>query len=389
MNIAIFTNNYLPNVYGVTASVESFRREFEKRGHTVYIFAPFWPDYADENSRVFRYPALDIKFKFRFPLPIPYSCKMDRLIKKLDIDIIHSQHPNLLGTAAKKWAKKKNIPLVFTWHTLYDHYAHFAKIIPKKWAANYIIKKAVRYANEADVVIAPTDSIIPILKKWGVKNENIIPVATGVDEQDFENADGKNVRKKYGIAEDEIVLLLAARLTEEKNIFFVFNSVKEILKNSEKTKFLVVGGGYLQAEMVKAAQEEGIAEKIFFSGEIPRNEVKNYLAAGNIFVYGSKSETQGMFTMEAMHMGLPIVAVSATGTNSLVLNNGNGFLVNNEQEFSAAVLKLINDKNLRQKFSAVSRKIVQTQFTSAICAEKMLEIYKKLITEKTNPPAVR
>jgi len=114
MNIAIFTNNYLPNPYGVTTSVESFRKEFEKRGHNVYIFAPHNRGYKDKNKNVFRYPSIDIKYKIRFPLPIPYSRKIDKEIKKLKIDIIHAQHPNLLGGAAITWAEKKHIPLVFT-----------------------------------------------------------------------------------------------------------------------------------------------------------------------------------------------------------------------------------------------------------------------------------
>ena len=107
MNIAIFTNNYLPNPYGVTQSIESFRREFKKQGHAVFIFAPHYKNYKDENPRVFRYPALDISYKIKFPLAIPYSKKMDKILENLKIDIIHSQHPNLLGIAAMKWAKKK------------------------------------------------------------------------------------------------------------------------------------------------------------------------------------------------------------------------------------------------------------------------------------------
>ena len=125
MNIAIFTNNYLPNPYGVAGSIESFRRQFEKNGHQVYIFAPFSKGYTDKNPRVFRYLSVDLKYKISFPLPIAYSKKISQTLKNLDLDIIHSQHPNLLGTAAMKWARRKNIPLVFTWHTLYDRYTNY------------------------------------------------------------------------------------------------------------------------------------------------------------------------------------------------------------------------------------------------------------------------
>lgn len=382
MKIGIFTNNYLPNPYGVTRSIETFRHEFEKRGNTVFIFAPSWKGYQDKNLNVFRYPSIDIKIKFRFPLAIPYSRRMDKVIEKLDLDIIHAQHPNLLGSVAMKWARRKKIPLIFTWHTLYDKYTNFIPFIPAKISAGYMIKKAVKFANLADAVIVPTDSIIPIIRKWGVKNKNIIPIATGVSEEEFSGASRNKIREKYGIGEDETVLFMVSRLTSEKNVEFVFRSVKNILKR-DKIKFLVVGDGYLRRDLEEYCRREKISQKVIFCGEVEREEIKNYYTSADIFVYSSKSETQGMIITEAMYMGLPIVALSATGINSLVLNRGNGFLVGeNEEEFSKAVLKLINDKDLRNKFGEVSARIAREKFTSSICTEKLLKIYQEVIENK-------
>lgn len=389
MKIGIFTNNYLPNPYGVSTSIETFRRDFERRGHTVYIFAPSYPGYIDKNKNVFRYPSFDIEFKIKFPLAIPYSWKMRKIIKNLDLDIIHAQHPALLGTAAMRWARKltrrkggKKVPLIFTWHTLYDQYAHFASIIPSSIAARYMIRKAVKYANRADVVIVPTDSITKKLRDWGVKKK-IIPVPTGVVEEEFQLADREIIRNKYGIRKEETLLLLVSRLTTEKNILFVVRAVKNILRGNKQVKLLVAGGGYLLAEIVKIAEKEGVIDSIFLAGEVAHNQLKNYYAAGDIFVYGSKSETQGMIISEAMYMGLPIVAVDATGTNSLVLNRANGFLVKeDEKEFSAAVMKLIDDKNLREKFGETSRRIAKQNFISSICADKLVSLYEQLIEAK-------
>jgi glycosyltransferase involved in cell wall biosynthesis len=379
MKIGIFTNNYLPNAYGVSTSIETFRRDFEKMGHEVFIFAPEWKGYKDENKNVFRYPSIDIEIKFRFPLPVPYSWKINKILKNLDLDIIHAQHPNLLGTAAMKWARKKKIPLVFTWHTLYDQYTNFVPFLPKKFAANYMIKKAVKFANSSDVVIVPTSSIIPIIKKWGVKKE-ITSIATGVVEKDFENPDRKSVRGKFKIKDDEVLLLLISRLTEEKNIEFVLEAVTEILKNNEKVKFLVGGEGYLVPKLKEYAADHNLGEKIIFTGEIGRTEIKDYYATGDIFIWGSKSETQGMILTEVMYSGLPVVAVEATGSKSLVINEVNGFLVkDDEEEFSKAVEKLINNKDLRQKFGEASKKIARDSFTSEICAKKMLGVYEKCL----------
>ncbi len=216
MRIAIFTNNYLPNPYGVSGSVESFRKAFERLRHEVFIFAPEWKGYVDSNKNVHRYPALETNVKIKFPLAIPFSPQISKLIGGTDFDIIHSQHPNLLGSAAKHWAKKKNIPLVFTWHTLYDQYAHFAPFIPGRLAAWWTIRNARNYANQCDALITPTPSVIKIIRRWGVMNRNITPIPTGVEEKQFNRPDRNKVRKIYEIKDDEILLILISRLTAEK-----------------------------------------------------------------------------------------------------------------------------------------------------------------------------
>lgn len=381
MNIAIFTNNYLPNPYGVSGSIESFRKQFEKRGHTVYIFAPDYKDYKDENPNVYRYPSIDIEYKIKFPIVIPYSPSIYKKIKKLNFDIIHSQHPNLLGGSARKLARKKNVPLVFTWHTLYDQYTHFFPLIPKKLAGKTVICQAVKYANQTDQIVVPTLGVKDIIEKWGVTNENIEAVPTGVEEEFYQNPDRDSIRQKFHIKDDEILLLLVSRLTQEKNVEFLFDSVIRILKSNTSAKFLVSGSGNLLPKLKTMAADSNLEGKIIFEGNVPKENLKNYYAAGDIFVYASKSETQGMIITEAMYSGLPIVAVDAPGVCDLVQNNINGFLVEeNEEKFAGAVQKLINNKELRDSFAVSSRIIARENFTDKICASKMLAVYEKSIS---------
>jgi 1,2-diacylglycerol 3-alpha-glucosyltransferase len=383
MRIAIFTNNYLPNPYGVSGSIESFRKQFEKRGHTVYIFAPNYKNYEDKNPNVFRFPSLDIEYKIKFPIVIPYSLKMSRIIKELKFDIVHSQHPNLLGTVAKKWAEKKNAPLVFTWHTLYDQYAHFFPLLPSRLTGKIVISQAVKYANKAEQIIVPTPCIKNIIQNWGVKNENIEAIATGVEEEFYQNPDRNLIRQKFNIKEDEILLLLVSRITQEKNIEFLFNSVAKVLKDNAKVKFLLAGEGNLLPKLKNKSLTNNLSDRIFFEGNIPKEKLKNYYAAGDIFVYASKSETQGMIITEAMYCGLPIVAVNAPGICDLIQKNINGLLIQeNKEEFKNAIQKLINNKELRDNFSAESKKIARENYTDSICTEKMLKIYEKLINKK-------
>jgi len=396
MRIAIFTNNYLPNPYGVSGSVESFRKEFERGGHEVYIFAPQWKGYIDEWKlnfhrgsstsnfpNVFRYPAVETNVKIKFPIAIPYSSRINKILGDLDLDIIHSQHPNLLGSAAARWAKKKNIPLVFTWHTLYDQYAHFAPFVPPKMAIWWAIRNARNYANKCDQIIVPTPSVGEIIKKWGVTNKNITAISTGVEEDQFADPDRVIIRKKYGIKDDETLLFVMTRLTEEKNMEFLVDAALDILQKNSNTKLMVCGDGNLKNTLEKKVANAGLGEKVVFPGIVSDSEKKNFYAAGNIFVYASKSETQGMVLTEAMYAGLPIVAVRATGVKDIVENDKTGFLVGeNKQEFSIAVQKLIDDEDLRKKFGEEGEKVAREKYTEKVCAEKMIEVYKGSINSK-------
>jgi glycosyltransferase involved in cell wall biosynthesis len=384
MKIAIFTNNYLPNPYGVSMSIESFRKELEKMGHKVYIFAPEFKGYVDQNPNVYRYPALDINFSgVRFPLAIPFSYKLSRILKNLEIDVVHAQHPNLLGWQARRWAKKKNVPLIFTWHTLYDQYAHFTPFIPSKIAAWWSISNAVAFANKSDQIIVPTQSIKTIIKNWGVKNSEIDAIASGVDAEMFKDSNREEVRIKYAVAEDEILLLLVSRLTNEKNVHFLFESVFNVLKKNQKIKFLIVGGGGEREALEKKIQENGLEKQAFFAGIVPAAKIKNYYAAADIFVHASKSETQGMILTEALFLGLPIVSVRATGAQDLVGNFVSGILVEEDKEkFALAVEKLAGDSELRKKYSQNAQGIARENYTSSICTQKLLEVYQKSLRKK-------
>jgi glycosyltransferase involved in cell wall biosynthesis len=380
MNIAIFTNNYLPNPYGVSGSIESFRKEFERRGHTVYIFAPKTKGYVDENPNVYRYPSVDIKYKISFPLAIPFSGRVDKILEKLDIDIIHSQHPNLLGWAAKKWAKKKKVPLVFTWHTLYDQYAHFAPpFIPRKLAQWWTIRNAVKYANNASQIIVPTPSVKKIIRTWGVTNGNIVAIPTGVEEKMYQQPNREIYRKKFFVVEDEIVLITVSRLTAEKNVRFLFEAVCRILKKTEKIKFLVNGSGHEQGNLEEIVRKYGVSDKIFFEPSVSKQNIKDFYAAGDIFVYASKSETQGMVISEALYSGLPVVAVAATGVKDIVMNQVDGILAkDNIESLENSIMRLINDGALRKRYSDNARRIAREKFTSVACAKRMLETYGKI-----------
>ncbi len=387
MNIAIFTNNYLPNPYGVSTSVEGFRYALTEMGHVVYIFAPQWGNKENSNEEnIYRYPSIKAPAKIDFSMVIPYSSKMDKIIENLDFDIVHAQHPNLLGTVASKWAMKKNVPLVFTWHSLYDRYSHYISFVPEKLSGRWAMKNAAGFAMDCDEVIVPTVSIIKIIKDAGVEHNRISIVPSGVDEKLFAFPNGKSIKQKYKITDDKIVLGTVSRLTEEKNVLFLAEIIAEVLQKNKNTIFICGGEGDLSDEMKEIFQNKKVDGQVIFAGKIVREDVKNYLDAFDVFVYASTSETQGTIVTENMYIGKPIVAINKNGVGDLIENNINGLSTKeNKKDFIIAVQELIDDKDKRLKMGIAAKKIAQKKYTINACALQLESVYKKVIDNFEKP----
>ncbi|XLQ19961.1 MAG: glycosyltransferase [Candidatus Moraniibacteriota bacterium] len=380
MKIAIFTNNYLPNPYGVSTSVEGFRRSLIALGHTVYVFAPEWGDNSNDEVNIFRYPSVKAPTKIDFSIVIPYSHKMDDVIKSLDIDIIHAQHPNLLGSVASKWAIKKDVPLIFTWHSLYDRYAHYTPLIPEKLSGHWAMKEAAGFAEDCDHVIVPTKSIIDVIKIAGVEHERVSIVPSGVDEDLFVNPMGNKIKNQYDISEDKTVLVTVSRLNEEKNVIFLANCIAEVLSEKSDVVFLCGGEGELQKEMEDIFKLKNVLGQVIFPGKIKREDVKNYLDAGDFFVYASTSETQGTIVTENMYVGKPIVAIGENGVGDLIEDSVNGIsVIEDEREFINAVISLIDDKEKIKLMSKAARQIAQEKYTTTACAKNLVQVYEDTI----------
>ncbi|MFH1175391.1 MAG: glycosyltransferase family 4 protein [bacterium] len=381
MKIGIFTNNYKPIISGLTESVESFREGLEKRGHKVYIFAPNFPGYKDENPNVFRFPSIDFKYKTQFPIAITWDRGIFKKAKDLDLDIIHCQHPFNAGAAGLKFAKKLGVPAVFTNHTRYDIYTHFIPFLSQSFLKWYVKNTAANFANNCDMVIAPSESIKEIICEWGVKSPiEIIP--TGVRMEQFKSANGRMVREKFGITDKDFLLLTVARLALEKNVEFLVNVFAKISGNKGNLKFMIVGDGSDRARLEEIVRKKKIFDRVIFAGAVAHSEIGDYFKAGDIFMYASLSETQGIMTVEAMASGIPVIAVKAQGAQDIITSGEDGILTaNDEGEFAAELGKIIKDSDLRKKISEKALKTAQ-EYSIENCAEKMAGVYESLIKNK-------
>ena len=382
MKIGFFTNTYYPICYGSVISIESFRKNLEKLGHEVFVFAPSHNGYKDKNPRVFRYPSFVFKYKIDYPISIPVSSFINDKIKELNLDIIHVHQPFSLGREGLKYANKLNIPVVFTYHAKYEDYVHYVPFFPEGLLAELVKKEAVNFANKCDITITPSQGIKKMIQRRGV-DENLIKVlSTGINWKSFNKGDGQKIRKKYDIQADETLCLNIGRINEEKNLRMLLESMKKVISKNPKIKMMFIGEGFLRKNLENKAEKWGLKDNFIFTGFVKYEEVKNYFHAANIYLQTSRSETQGITILEAMAVGLPIVAVKATGTEDFIINKKNGFLTKNSiKDFVEKIETVIKEPTLRKKIADQAKKDAK-KYGELDQTRKLEEIYKELITNK-------
>jgi 1,2-diacylglycerol 3-alpha-glucosyltransferase len=384
MNIAHFTNTYKPNVNGVVRSVSTFREGLTRLGHLVFIFAQEAPrDYVDPEQFIFRYPGFNIP-RFNYSFTLPTSSFVDQLIPSLKLDVIHSNHPVLVGRAAADEAENRGLPLVFTFHTRYVEYAEgYLAYVPfsKAIVEGIVVDGLVTYLNRCQHIVTPSNSIKQTLIDYGGVTERITTIPTGIDLEPFQQADGGAVREQYQL-QDKTLLVSVGRLAEEKNWKTLLEAVAIAAKQRDDLRLLLIGDGPQRDELEKYARELGLGQVVIFTGLVPFEEIPSYLKAADIFVFASTSETQGLVTMEAMAAGLPVVAVDATGTRDEVQNHVQGLLTaDNSAALAQAMQKVLNDRGLYLRFKSAVEEKAQS-FDMMAQAQKMVAVYEQAIEDK-------
>jgi len=189
MKICMFTNTYLPHVGGVARSVDFFAKDLRKLGHRVLVVAPTFPTDmgpVEDNDRVLRVPAVQNFNGSDFSVTIPAPFIVSQRIENFKPDILHSHHPFLMGDTALRIARRRDLPLVFTHHTLYERYTHYVPL-DSKALQDFVINLSTRYANFCDRVVAPSSSIARLIRRRGVQRP-IEEIPTGVDADFFAGA---------------------------------------------------------------------------------------------------------------------------------------------------------------------------------------------------------
>lgn len=385
MNIAFFTDSYLPYTSGVVRSIETFSAEFRAKGHNVYVFAPDYPN-CPKMDNVFRFKSLpNIVYK-DFNLAIPISPSLEKTLQRLKIDIIHVHSPFLLGRLGAKAAKRCRIPLVYTYHTLYDQYVHYVPFAQNfsRWLVRKVSKD---FCNICDLVVTPTLVVEDLLREYGVTSD-IQTIPTGIDLKGYEKGNSKWLRNSYPIPCEDRILLFVGRLGAEKNLDFLINAFKAINEQMPTTTLVLVGGGPQENHYKELCESLNIGEKVIFTGTLNPKQVINAYLGADLFVFASVTETQGLVLGEAQAAGLPIVAVEAFGTKEMVTSGHDGYLTPLSQDvFVAKVIEILKDQQLYLKFSNNAKRSVQ-KISSYNSAKRLLSCYELLLSNDKNAQVV-
>lgn len=390
MNIGLFTDTYFPQINGVGTSVHTLADALEKRGHHVYIFTPSDPR-ADthENSRIIRMPSMPFLLLKNFRFGMVYSPHvMNKIINHLHLDIVHTQTEFPLGMFGKFLSTAYRIPMVHTYHTMYEDYVHYIAhgiLVTPSMAKEF----SKLFCNSAKAVIAPTEKAKTSLTEYGVKKPIYI-IPTGIDtaifdQSKFSKEEILNLRKSFGLASDTPVILYLGRIAKEKSIDVILKAMPALLDRLPNAKLLLVGDGPEREILERITSDLNIKESVIFAGARPWTEIGIYYQLGTVFVSASVSETQGLTFAEAMAGGIPVVAKKDQSIEALVEDNKTGLLFEQDEDLSQKLYELLSDKELRQRLSESSLEKMKDLSVEKF-ADSVEALYQKILSQNPRTP---
>lgn len=375
MNLAFFTNNYRPFVGGVPIAIENMAKALRRRGHHVHIFAPDYGKSVHGETDVFRTWSIKNFNDSSFVFPVPLALDTYLTFNDVRADVVHVHHPFLLGMTGLHAARAEKLPVVFTYHTQYEQYAHY---LP--WDSSMVKELAVgvatRFANSCDGVIAPSSDIARQLEERGV-DVPVRVIPTGVDLRRFRSGDRSWLRSHLNLPEGQQVMLFVSRLAKEKNVGHLVESFARVAERKGDVHLVLVGQGDEVDNLKKMARAHDLEKRVHFTGTLSGTDLISAYKSADLFVFASTTETQGMVVLEAMAGGCPVVAVDASGVRDVVVNGENGYLVpvNEPDAFAEASLKVLSDDLLQTRFreNALER---ARQLSLARTSRQVEELYE-------------
>lgn len=390
MRIGLFTDTYPPFINGVSTSVLMLKQGLEKLGHEVYVVTVNDESFSyKEEDGILKIPSFPIGL-MNFRQTGIYPIKAFNIIKKWKLDIIHSHTEFSIGTFARLISKQLNIPLVHTYHTMYEEYIYYIT----KGYFNSASKKLVEYLTlflcdkTIDELIVPTEKTKELFKdKYKVKRD-VYVIPSGIDTTRFykENIDKNeiiNLKKDLGLKKTDFIVLYVGRIAKEKSIDFLINNFNSVLKRIPKAKMIIVGDGPDIKDLIDLTRKKGLENKIIFTGKAPWTDVPKYYSLCDLFVTASKTETQGLTVIEAMGASKPVVAIRDESFELMITDKKDGLFFDDEKSYVDMIYEVYKNKKLRDEISFNAR-LTADKYSPYNYAKNVLKVYDKVISKDTN-----
>ncbi len=381
MKILFISDVYFPRVNGVSTSIETFRHNLREQGHTVHLIVPDYHKTTSDEIDIVRVPARQIPFDPEDRL-MSFKWVMQQLdkLRAEQYDVIHVQTPFVAHYLGIKLAKLLEIPCVETYHTFFEEYLyHYIPFVPKKIMQKVAQRFSRHQGNSLAGMVVPSYPMLHILREYGVTSPaEVIP--TGIEPASFVLGDREAFRHKYDIPQDQPVLLFVGRVAHEKNIGFLLKMVEQVRKQIPNILFVIAGEGPAKASLEHEVSELKINQHVKFIGYLDRNtELNSCYRSADVFIFSSRTETQGLVLLEAMAQGVPVVSTAELGTKD-VLTDGLGVWISREDldEFSQTVVRLLGDAEALERLSVSGREYAHG-WSASKQAERMVAFYQSTI----------
>lgn len=393
MRIALFSECYCPVTNGVVTSMQTLRDILRAGGHTVYVFAP-GTEQPEDDADIFRLPELPFpRHPYHFARPFP---RLNFDFASLGVEVIHCQHPFTVGRLGADIARRYNIPMVYTAHSLYDTMATYSKSpLLRKMGVDAARGVTKRFCARADYVIAPSRHTRDALRNDGVRGRFAI-VPSGIHPPVIRPEARSEMRATIGLEEETPLILYLGRLGPEKRLDVLLQAIALLRDRglpgaAADFRLGIVGDGQCRHMLEMMAIELGVQKHVFFPGAVPHEKIGDWYAAGDVFSLPAPTETQGLVLLEAMSAGLPCVAADYGGPREIVVQGKTGWRVPIEAEaFANALETLLRDPNLRSIMGRNGQQKAAT-FTPEAMSQGVMAVYESVLRlpRQSKPTATR